>query len=137
APCALELQRVRIPDRDAVIAVAVGRDELIRLRIEADLGHAADVVVALAAVGVPDLSEVLPRLAELQDEAVVIRDLARQRDAGLWTRCRRCAAGDGWRSRAARRGRELCRAPRRRAGLPAAIGTEPDVAPAVDGDAVI
>src|SRR6185436_3428311 len=140
APGALELQRLRVPDRDAVIAVAVGRDELIGLRIEADLGHATDVVVvhaALAAVGPSDLSEVLARLAELQDEAVVIGDLTRQRHAGLRPRRRRGAPGDGWRSRAARRGRELCRAPRSRTRLSAAIGTEPDVAFAVDRDAVI
>src|SRR5262249_53904721 len=136
APRTLELQRIRIPHRHAVVAVAVSRDQLVRLRIEADLRHAADVVVvhaALAAVGRANLSEILAVLREFQDEAVVIGALTGRGDAGLWSIC---SAG-GWCRATCRRRRELRGAARSRTRLTGTVRTKPDVALAIHGDAVV
>ena len=75
APHTLEFHGYRIPDRDAVIAVTIRRDQLIGAGDKTDGGDAAHIVgvqAALAAIGGADFAQELAVLGEFQDEAVVI-----------------------------------------------------------------
>ena len=85
APHAHELQCLRIPHRDAIIAIAIGQHQLVCPGNEADLGHALDILrvqASLAAVGIADLAQELSVRSELQDEAVVVCALLTSAFAG-------------------------------------------------------
>src|ERR1700689_4147709 len=74
-PQALELERVRVPHRDAFVAVTVCSHQLIGSRQKADLGDALHIVgiqASLAGIGMADLAQELTVRAELQDEGVMI-----------------------------------------------------------------
>src|SRR6266478_8196478 len=80
APVTLVLQRIRIPNRYAPVAIAIRGEEFVGLRIDANLGDAANVfgvVTALAAERVPDFAEELPILSKFQDKAIVVGREAR------------------------------------------------------------
>jgi hypothetical protein len=73
APHALELAAVCIEDRDALIAVAVGDIELVRLRVHehvCGLVHVDHVGVASALPALADLHHQLSGGGELQDHVV-------------------------------------------------------------------
>ena len=74
-PVTLVLQGVRVPNRYTLVAITIGGEKFVRLRIKPDLGDATNVVcvvTAFAAVGVSNFSQELAVLAELQDEAVMV-----------------------------------------------------------------
>ena len=68
APVALHLAGVGIEHGDALVVVAVGDIGLVGLRIDPDLGHAAEILQVVAAA-------VLAELADLQQELAVLGEL--------------------------------------------------------------
>src|SRR5450631_325747 len=122
APHADELERIRVPDRNAMIPVSIGSQQFARPRNEPDLGHAFHVLsieTPLAGIGPADLAQERPVLTELQDETVVVHTVGADG-----------AIGSG------RRG-ELGHASRRRTWLIGAVSAQPHVPLDIDRDAVI
>ena len=85
APVALHLAGVGVDHRDALVEVAVGDVGLVGLRVDPDLGDAAEVleVVAAGVLAEPaDLHQELAVLGELQDVRV-LRAVAADPDVAL------------------------------------------------------
>ena len=75
APVALHLAGVGVEHRHALVAVAVRHVGLVGLRIDPDLGDAAEILLIVAAgvlAGVADLQQELAVLGELQDVGVLL-----------------------------------------------------------------
>src|SRR5262249_44422226 len=75
APVALHLSSVGVEHRHAAVAVAVGDERLVRLRVDEDLRHPAEVLQVVAALVVAEAAELEQELAvlgELEDMRVLL-----------------------------------------------------------------
>src|SRR5580704_11252126 len=118
SPMALVFAGVGIEDDNAVIAVAIGYIQFVRLRIHVQLRRAfqvLQVVATLALAGFANLHEKLARLREFQNHVVVV--ISGRRILAFWRRATGSSGG--------------------LAGARAAITADPNIALVVHKDPVI